>query len=828
MQTGVATEGSTLDPGRAARLRDPGLMPETVEVRGRRYTLQEPVGFGLKGVVWRVSDEYGRNRALKLATPGDYQDRSYLQEIHRARDLENHEQFAQLHDAESITLPVGGQETALIAFVEEWVEGRTLRQILRDTPDQITETFVTGYLDELCGALNVLRVLGLQHGDLHPGNVMIADPAPGTLDKRMRVRVVDMGSLRPLPEQPVDRLSDHTNLVRHLVDMHNAMRRNPSVSHRTARFLTSCRQLISSMLDADASIALTSPEQIAVSFKQAYVRSMFPVRSASIKLNDPFEFISAEHLADDRLLVDIFARSCPWLSKVQSSVPCLLVGPRGCGKSTMFRWLSLRAHLHKTELDRDDFTLSGFYVACTAMQNRLSWVRSDDLSNRFHREIVHYLNMLLAREVMHTLSMIAERADRTKLWGFGDPQESSIYAFVSAAVAGPLPVLQGVSRSRVGLELVERELSRCHDAMRRGINLENITDESFLGDFTEHLLREVPFFADKPIAFLLDDYSTHRLPARVQRILNRVIWQRRSSHLFKLSSEKYGAELVDVEGAAIDTTRELVEIDCGREFLRLNDAEARAFAVELLSKRLESAEYVGKPEQLLGSSRWEEGSLAAALRSRRRGRADDQYYGLECIANICSGDISTLLLVIRRIFDLGEVSKSTVSTVPRVKQHQAIESVSRELLEKVRHHHRYGPQMYAILLAFGQHVRKVLVNGRPHSNSALPQICRIEVDDFGSAKDALSAEQEELATELIRRAIFIEMEPGRSRRGFAPTLRWQLRRVYLPAFKAALAKNDAVKFTPAEFKFFLTDPTAACDLDWRRRRKDDNAEPLFD
>ena len=102
-------------------------------------------------------------------------------------------------------------------------------------------------------------------------------------------------------------------------------------------------------------------------------------------------------------------------------------------------------------------------------------------------------------------------------------------------------------------------------------------------------------------------------------ILNRIIWERRPSHVFKLSSEKYGAILTDSFNATDDLAREMVEIDCGREFIALDDIEqgrrALAFVIELLDNRLAQAGYSGTAEALIGHSKWEEGSLGMALAS---------------------------------------------------------------------------------------------------------------------------------------------------------------------------------------------------------------------
>ena len=62
------------------------------------------------------------------------------------------------------------------------------------------------------------------------------------------------------------------------------------------------------------------------------------------------------------------------------------------------------------------------------------------------------------------------------------------------------------------------------------------------------------------------------------------------------------------------------------------------------------------------------------------------------------------------------------------------------------------------------------------------------------------------------------MEPGRARHEFTLTRRWQLRRVYCPAFGTSLAKNIAIKWKPDFFKYFLTNPKEACELEFKKHK----------
>src|ERR1035438_1797689 len=90
----------------------------------------------------------------------------------------------------------------------------------------------------------------------------------------------------------------------------NAIHSNRVHSIYDRRFLNEATVLINTMLDEDPCIALRDPIQIKKQFDLAYTRSRTPRADHAMPLADPFEFISAERIADDRVLVDIFAKSC--------------------------------------------------------------------------------------------------------------------------------------------------------------------------------------------------------------------------------------------------------------------------------------------------------------------------------------------------------------------------------------------------------------------------------------------------------------------------------------------------------------------------------------
>jgi hypothetical protein len=413
-------------------------LPHSITVNGKSYTPESPVAAGFKGAVWRVRDEFGRLRALKLCIHDDYRDRSYMQELSRAAALEPYREFAHFVDAGLAKVSLGAlPEQTFVCFVEEWISGLTLQDFVKEQRDLVTASFLLAYVRGVCGALSALQGLGLRHDDFHAGNVMLARPAVGDLSAEWSIKIIDTGSMKPAGSPTKKAKDDHRHFVGHLVLIWNTVHSRRRLTVRDRRFLAEATRLLRSMLDDDPSIALREPAQIVKQFELAYTRASSPRLGQAVAPTSPFEFISAEHIADDRMLVSIFARSCPFLEKVDGPDPCLVTGPRGCGKSTIFRWLSLKAHLHKPAEEIDPFRIAGFYVSCSSdLQNRLGWIRTEALADRFRREIVHYFNLLLAREVLQTLSLIAAREDRHTFWGFGAAQEEEVCRFLLQAL-GP-------------------------------------------------------------------------------------------------------------------------------------------------------------------------------------------------------------------------------------------------------------------------------------------------------------------------------------------------------------------------------------------------------
>jgi len=801
------------------------IVPSSVEIRGRKYHLHEPNGSGFKGVVWKGQDEWGSSVAIKFAISEDYEDHSFLKETTLATKLRGYPRFAQFIDAGMVEITFPNFSKKFICFVEEWIDGSALNHYLQNSKS-ISSRFLVEFVKMMCEVLNNLKANRLCHDDLCPTNIKIASPRVGSLTAyETEVKIIDTGSLKRAPSKK--EIDDHQWFVYHIVDIRNAIYKRKKLSTAERRFLQGVIPLLNRMLDEDKTVALVDPSKIAEQFELTWNECCRPTNEREQKLDDPFHYISAETISSDKLLVDLFAESCPWKSDVLSPDPIVLTGPRGCGKSTIFRRLSLKGMLYKGVEETKNSNIAGFYISCsTDLRNHVNWIRSYNLVRRFHGEIIHLFNLLITREIVSTFNLIATRDDRESLFGFTSGEEKRLYRFIIEKLMVPESSrerLQGVPPITHAFELIETEIEKCHDVIVRGLSLQQKTQPSYISDLTNFLNKNIPYLYQRKVVFFIDDLSTRQIPKEVQSVLNDVILERAKNHIFKISSDKYGWFGLDSLASVGEKTREFREIDCGKFYLVDADSAVKnRFTTELLAKRLELSGYKGTPEEIVGHSKYAQGSLGKTIRYkvRKKKRLNDVYYGLETITALCCGDISVLLEIYRRIFKEGKITVNSHKVVPAHIQHKAIESVSRQLYTHIKSYHPCGDEMYSIVTHFGTLSRRILHKGAPHrqkNNLIYPQTTRIEVDEDPTQPHMdLTNRQREIMVELIKRAIFIELDPGRARHGFTPSLRWQLRPVLCPTFLTTPSKNIAIKWKPEEFRFFLTDPNDKCNLEFSK------------
>jgi serine/threonine protein kinase/tetratricopeptide (TPR) repeat protein len=143
------------------------------------YRVLSQIGQGGMGVVYRAVDlRLDRTVALKVLPPDKSGDRE-----RRARFLQEARAASALNDPHIVTIHDIFTEDDTDVLVMEYVQGRTLREVILDGPDRMSTA--VSYVIQAAEGVGAAHAAGIIHRDLKPGNIIVTD--------RGRVKVLDFG-----------------------------------------------------------------------------------------------------------------------------------------------------------------------------------------------------------------------------------------------------------------------------------------------------------------------------------------------------------------------------------------------------------------------------------------------------------------------------------------------------------------------------------------------------------------------------------------------------------------------------------------------------------
>ena len=159
-------------------------MADALPERFGRFKVVDELGRGAMGVVYRAQDSaLGRTVAIKtIALTGSPAER----DVHEARFLQEARAAGSIGHPSIITIYDVGREgdTAFIAM--ELLEGRDLRELIREV--SLTPTESVAIAASVAEGLAFAHERGVVHRDVKPGNIMVLPDG--------RVKIMDFGIAR--------------------------------------------------------------------------------------------------------------------------------------------------------------------------------------------------------------------------------------------------------------------------------------------------------------------------------------------------------------------------------------------------------------------------------------------------------------------------------------------------------------------------------------------------------------------------------------------------------------------------------------------------------
>ena len=724
-----------------------------------------------------------------------------------------------------------------VVFVCEYEEGKNLRDYMKSCPTDVTLPFIETFLRTMLELLYELKERGYSHGDLHAGNVLVAKPQYDIYG-RTTFRVTDFG-VRELTGH-VTHADDYLHLAEILKQLLECVEyRRCEGRDRYVYNILRNEFVGRHLIETDTSVDLyaCNPKELMDKLNSLDDEYLIKKKKPDSKLLTPFDYPNCEQIGNSHLLLkNLYSDRLLGLSKIQERSNLILTGPRGCGKTTVFRALSLEYLVSTNGDNPNDVKYIGIYYRC-----------DDDLYFSFPRYKIperaealdvsmHFLTVTLLAIALEQIGAWARRhfpdelkkkegalvAELWKLFEWSPPDNPS---------AGQLTAL--VNR------LKGKERKRAANK-RRFVHVEPIEGYFDPGRMLEacRLIRsKFSFLDDRPFYFFIDDYSHPKITKELQANLNRLVMCRSSDVFFKLSTESpVSFARNDVDGKQFVESREYDLLNLGLRYISGDSEQILKFLDDLFTRRFQEVQ--GYPvrtlEQLLGSIPRNENATARTIRN---GNGRKEYAGSETVAAMCSGDIHYMIrLVARMVEDYGGQNALKVSReeprIPPNRQHDSIRAAAGAFMDSIRRLPKNGPRLTEVVTAFGNVAHSYLRYETSHNEGRkLPhQASRIE--PYESLH--ISEEAQEILNELLRYSVLIEDPRGKSMRGDVVP-RFYLRRYLIPHFRLTFSRRDSIRLENDQIETLLCNPQefeATMELSSeddaaRRRRRDPDQERLF-
>jgi shikimate kinase/tRNA A-37 threonylcarbamoyl transferase component Bud32 len=782
-------------------------------VPGREITIRERVASGNDGHLFRAwSETLQRELACKVIPRANLQggaDGSDLwkTEVHKADKLQN-TAAVRFESIDEWKDPGAGIDC--IVLVAELVNGPSLKEFIETRRDEVSVPFVVDWLAAMLDLFHDMELKRVVHGDLHAGNVLVEDRSSYSLSsQRYAFRVTDFGvaeaSSEPRFRDDYFQLADTLATLLRAIDSQALGSRDHFVFN-TLRHEFVERYLVEN--DPTRDPIARRPRKLYMRLRELDV-DFERTTAAPLSLVTPFDYLSCEQIGEDAsLLRALYSDRFLGIEQVEAQNNVVVTGPRGCGKTTVFRSLCLDQRMRVAEASPAEINYIGVYYHCNdlyfAFPRYAVPNREEALDIPMHFVTATLLSNLLtsldgwSREHFPEAISQAETRASADLWG--------VLAIAPPNTPGAMTFRELASRLNKERRRATERHRFVHDEKRA---VGRCFGPDVLSRATQTLIANLSFLRSRPIYFFIDDYSSPKVTSDLQKNLNRLLMQRTSVCFFKLSTESpVSFEKQDIDGKLYVESREFVMQNLGLVYLHADTRRKLDFVEDVFRRRLQkSATNLSARElQDLVGSRTDlvHNAMAREIAENK----PPSHWGKETLCELCSGDIHYVISLVSDMVRLagGEAEIARLENTPRIApplQNRAIREAAGAFLKNLRGVPRCGDKLVAIVEAFGAVAHSHLKFLTSKNDAGRPQKQATRIEPYEPFE--LSPEAGFLYNELLRYSVFIEDYRGKSRRG-SVVPRLYLRRFLIPHFNLTFSRRDSIELESTDFEEFLLNP----------------------
>ncbi len=799
------------------------------------YIIKDYVNSGNNGHVFRAYNEKIKQQlACKIVPVENLKEEDkglWIQEVQKANSIDD---TSVVRCFDVVSWPVSEVPGNFVVFISEYVSGISLKDYIKQAKDGITIGFIEEFLKTILGLIYQMARRKTEHGDLHAGNVIVAEKSDFHIEPHEQFRVTDF-AVRAITSSTPRGDSDLLQVATILRDLlENVDYQAASGRDKYAYDVLRKELLQRHLIETDPLADEFAQNPKAMFKKLKNIDSEYHAKQSEShqrRLLHPFDYPNCEQIPESNLLNSLYSNQFLGMNEIASRSNLVLTGPRGCGKTMVFRAMSLDHLISINADDSENIDQIGIYYRCDDIYfpfARYKHPTRPDAGN----VVMHFIVVTLLAQMLDTVKKWAMRRFKTEF----ESREAEVTKELWELLEWEQPKEPGADQfERFINRIQQKERSR---AARKYRVLHNPAEPcngysgpEVLLSACKLLRSRFEFLANRPIYFFIDDYSEPKITPDLQENLNRLFMFRSADCYFKISTESpVSFSTRDIDGKSYVEAREYSLLNLGILYIKDGGKNTLPFLEDLFARRFgEVVNYpVSSLDELIGSfprneNKWARKSISSS--------PPHSFYGKETLASLCSGDIYYLIRLIGRMVEEngGPDALRKTSETPKIKlkkQHEVVRAAAGDFIENVRMLPNVGADLARVVTAFGNVARSYLKYRTSKNETGNPPHQASRIEPYVTLQ--LSIPANKILKELLRYSIFLYDPRGKSRRGHVVP-RLYLRRYLIPHFNLTFSQRDSLELENTELELLLTDPQNFEDKKrLKRSGGDSKTEDLFD
>lgn len=781
------------------------------KVVDKKYRIILPISIGKNSATFKVEHEaLGSVNVLKFLRPGAAENlRESLKIIggfdERSGIISPRDVFqTEIRD-------IFGAKVVVDCVVFPFVEGETLREFLSEQGQPLSSSFVLAFVKQIGGILEKLEQRQAYHGDFHDENIFVDTISTGGL--KFYVIDVSFGMIgsKSSEDSKNNDMSQFKNHILCILRQQQSYLKSMSVKKYLGAsnyfFIEEILRVKELSYKKVLDLVVQNPKY------KKYIEEKREFIAKKFKTPGGLKLLRYEEIISPEIAVQLFEPYPNIMNDVEQFCCGMISGHRGSGKSTYIASLAFFPSVSEPSVNPSE--IFGIYFPCRQGEFKLFSSNALNYDARQYQWVKHIFIIKIIRRTLESLS------DSIDLKRFVSPQgcdslvtylskfsESRIVSYTSDVSSD----IQNLLAVIIRIEM--KEIDRLFDTVEKG-SAKFKANERNLMQFFEILQDTFEELALARFYILFDDAGQPNVPSEAQMVINDLIMASNPIYCIKLSAEKYTYLFSTTEGKNLELDQDYFETDISKTLFiggknkGADPKDLEKYFRSIVEKRLLERRYrSANIRDYLGNELMPLDQLATILADRPTSAF---YFGWNIVWQTADRTPRSLLEIVSEILGRADIDQdSPAKVVHKRTQDRAIRNISEKRLRALTQISggieidgnlvSLGVRLAQVTSCIGTTFRTYLVQSKGKQRK--DQLLAIERND----SEELNETSTRILEKLISYGILDDSRVEAARDDGVVKPIYVLNRIYCPAFRIGLQRDQHLRLSKLKFEELFLDP----------------------